>query len=360
MTLLDSSTLPLLARGAAVLGAGGGGDPQVALLVALQAVENYGPVSLVDVDDLDPDGLVMPVGMIGAPTVQIEKCVNGDEGVHLRHHLEKLWGRPVVALMCAEIGGSNGLLPVAWAAQLGLPLADADGMGRAFPEVPQVSMNIAGISPCPSVLTDERGNVLIFRTAISGHWLERMTRAVVVEFGGSGVATEYALTATQARSATVRHSVSLAIGIGRAIENAEHSAVQTLIDYLGAFPLIEGKVLDVERRTSKGFVRGSVVLQGQNHDEGRMVRVEIQNENLVAMDNGVLIASVPDLITLLDSQTADPIATERIRYGQKATAIAFACNPIWRTPVGLELVGPRAFGYDFDYVRVEDLANARS
>ena len=357
-TSLDASTLPLLARGTAVLGAGGGGDPKVGLVVALQSVEDHGAVPLLDVADLDPEGLVMPCGMIGAPTVHIEKYVNGDEGNRLREHLESLWGRPVVALMCAEIGGSNGLLPVAWAARLGLPLADADGMGRAFPLVPQLSMNIAGIPACPSVMTDERGNVIVFRS-VSGEWLERMARAAVVEFGGAGSATEYAMTADQAKRATVLHTVSLALGIGAAIESAAKDPVETLIDYLGAFRLIGGKVLDVERHTSKGFVRGSVVLQGLDLDEGRFVRLEIQNENLVALEGGKLLASVPDLITLLDSESADAVVTERIRYGQKVTAIAFPCNPLWRTPAGLELAGPRAFGYDFDYVRVEDIANAR-
>jgi len=35
--LLDASTLPALARGCAILGAGGGGDTQVGLLAGLQA-----------------------------------------------------------------------------------------------------------------------------------------------------------------------------------------------------------------------------------------------------------------------------------------------------------------------------------
>ena len=66
-------------------------------------------------------------------------------------------------------------------------------------------------------MTDERGNVEVFR-AISGHWMERLERAAAVEFGGAASSTEFALTATQAREATVRNSVSLAITIGEAIE----------------------------------------------------------------------------------------------------------------------------------------------
>jgi DUF917 family protein len=67
---------------------------------------------------------------------------------------------------------------------------------------------------------------------------------------------------------------------------------------------------------------------------------------------------VPDLITVLDSETSEAIATERIRYGQRVTVIAFPCDPIWRTDRGIAATGPRAFGYDFDYLPVEELAGA--
>ena len=73
-----------------------------------------------------------------------------------------------------------------------------------------------------------------------------------------------------------------------------------------------------------------------------------------------LLASVPDLITVLDSETADAIATESIRYGQRVTVIAFACDPVWRTERGIAVAGPRAFDYEFDYLPVEELARARA
>ena len=115
--------------------------------------------------------------------------------------------------------------------------------------------------------------------------------------------------------------------------------------------LVSGKVTDVERRTTKGFVRGSVVVEGLGDDAGRLLRLEMQNENLVALEQGKVLASVPDLITVLDSETADAIATERVRYGQRVTVIAHArAHPVWRTERGLQAAGPRAFGYDFDYV----------
>jgi DUF917 family protein len=231
-------------------------------------------------------------------------------------------------------------------------------MGRAFPEVSQVTMHLAGISPSPAVMTDERGNLIVFR-AVSGDWMERLERAAAIGFGGTASSTEYALTASQAREATVRNSVSLAISIGEAVGRSEGDPVAAMIAEVGAFRLIAGKITDVERRTTSGFAAGSVIIEGLGQDAGRLVRLELQNENLVALERGLVLASVPDLISVLDSETADAIGTERVAYGQRVTVIAFACAPIWRTERGIALTGPRAFGYDFDYSPVEELADAR-
>jgi DUF917 family protein len=294
----------------------------------------------------------MPCGGIGAPLISIEKLERGDEIDRLIAAVERIRGAPVAALMAAEIGGSNGLAPVAWAARAGLPLVDADGMGRAFPEVPQVAMEVAGIPPGPAVMTDERGNAVIFEGA-DGHWLERMERAMAVAFGGQASSADYLMTAHQARTATVRGSVTLALRIGDAVLGAEHDPVTALAETVGGHVLLEGKLVDVERRLTGGFTRGSVTIDGLGADAGRQVRLEIQNENLVALEGAAVLATVPDIITVLDTQTGRAIHTERLRYGQRVSVLAFPCDPIWRTQRGLELAGPRAFGYDLDHVPVE-------
>jgi DUF917 family protein len=354
VTQLDASNLPALARGCAILGTGGGGDPDVGLLMALQAVEEFGPVAVVDLDDLPDDGLVMPCGMVGAPTVGIEKLGNGEEGVRLRDRVEALFGKPVVALMSGEIGGSNGILPASWAVRVGLPVVDADGMGRAFPEIPMMTMEIAGIAPNPSVMTDERGNVVTF-DAVDGKWTERLERVVSAEFGGKGASAEYMLTVAEARVATVRNTITLAVRIGRVLEEAETEPLEALVAELDAAVLVRGKVVDVERRTTGGFVRGSATIEGLGDDAGRTLVLEIQNENLVALEDGELRAIVPDLISVLDVESAEAITTERLRYGQRVAVIAYPCDPVWRTLAGLQLAGPAAFGYDYPYVPVEEL-----
>ncbi|MGE5226803.1 MAG: DUF917 domain-containing protein [Planctomycetaceae bacterium] len=351
---VDQTNVRAMAVGCSILGAGGGGDTAIGVLSVLQAIEERGPVPVVDLDDLDDEALVMPCGGIGAPLIWIEKIDRGDEISRLIPVVERIHQAEVVALMSAEIGGSNGLAPVAWAARAGLPVVDADGMGRAFPEVPQVTMEVAGISANPAVMTDERGNVVIFE-GIDGAWMERMERAMAVEFGGQGYSSEYQMTVRQAKTATARGTVRLAIRLGEVVLGAEHDPVRVLAEEVSAAVLLEGKIVDVERRVTGGFVRGSVTIDGLGADGGRVLRLEIQNENLVALEEGAVLAMVPDIITVLDTQTGRAVHTERLRYGQRVSVVAFPCDPIWRTERGLQLAGPRAFGYDLDYVPVETI-----
>ena len=82
--------------------------------------------------------------------------------------------------MPIEVGGGNSLVPVI-AARRGIPLVDADAMGRAFPESQMVTFHLEGI-PCPVAMADERGNSALMHT-IDGVWEERMARALTVEMG---------------------------------------------------------------------------------------------------------------------------------------------------------------------------------
>jgi DUF917 family protein len=82
------------------------------------------------------------------------------------------------------------------------------------------------------------------------------------------------------------------------------------------------------------------------------MRVEIQNENLVAFEDGEAKVMVPDLITLIDIETGVPMTTEMLAYGQRLHVIAMPALDRWRTPEGLALAGPRAFGYDIDYAPI--------
>lgn len=107
LEVLDERDLIDLAVGCTVLAGGGGGDPRIGLLMALHAVRERGPVKLIGLDQLADDELLVSVGMIGAPTVMVEKIPNGNEGSAIRETLEARLGQPISALMPLEMAAST-------------------------------------------------------------------------------------------------------------------------------------------------------------------------------------------------------------------------------------------------------------
>lgn len=349
---LDLANLDDHARGCAILGTGGGGDTYASVLAARAALEDSGPVEVIALESMPDDALILPVAGWGAPTVGIEKLASGDEGATLVRMAERWFGRKVDALMIGEIGGGNGVDPVGWAARLGLPIVDADGMGRAFPEGDMATMHVAGVDAAPAFFADERGNG-VAATPLDAIWLERIARALVVAFGGSVAGADHVMDAATARGATVLGTVTLAGRIGAALAA---DGIEGVLRVTSGARLVAGTVVDVERRTTGGFARGTVTVEGTGEDAGRRITVHVQNENLFASEGDAPLAMVPDLITICDEGSGDAIPTERVRYGQRVVVIGIASAPIWRTDAGLRVAGPERFGFSRRYRPLEELA----
>lgn len=356
MRTLDAEAIEDLAVGAAVLGGGGGGDPYLSKLIAQEAVRAHGPVGLVGADEVADGALVLPLGMIGAPTVVMERIFAADTFPRALRRLEERLGRRADAVMPLEIGGFNALVPFAAAARLGLPVVDADSMGRALPEIQMTSFTLRGLPACPLVLADDQGNSLVIEAADNA-WAERLVRAGVVELGGVAAAALYPLSGRQLREAALLGTVSLGLGMGQALRAArthEQSRIETVRAALGGTIIFEGRVVDVQRQPALGFARGEARIEGSGPFQRVALQLFFQNEYLVARSGATVYATTPDLIALFDARTGAPIAVEQLRYGFQVTVIAAPASAIWRSPAGLGLVGPRAFGYPLDYLPIEE------
>lgn len=341
-----------IATGGAVLGTGGGGDPYVGKLMAQQAIRKHGPVDLVDIADLPDDALIVPACMMGAPTVMTEKLPQGEELITAFHALEKLMGRRIDAVLCGEAGGVNSTIPFVVAAAAGLPLVDGDGMGRAFPELQMVTFTLHGVSATPMVLCDDKGNSLVLDT-VSNAWTERLARAATIEMGGSALLTFYPMSGAVAKKAVVRGTLSLCARIGETLRaaQADHvDPVAALSTLLGAEVVFHGRIQDIERRTIGGFARGKAIFGGVDRWNDQQLELEFQNEFLIARRDGAVMATTPDMISVLEADSGAPVTADSLRYGQRLVTLTWPCNPMWRTPEGIALVGPRYFKYDHDYV----------
>jgi uncharacterized protein len=164
-----------------------------------------------------------------------------------------------------------------------------------------------------------------------------------------------------ARRVSVPGTMSLAIGIGRTIRAATEShrdPVEDLITFFSgthyetARVLASGKIVDVSRREQNGWSVGVVTIEPFD-PERKPVRIQIQNENLVAEEDGRVLAIVPDLICILEADTAEPITTERLRYGQRVNVLGVKVPPIMRTPEALAVFGPAAFGLAHEYAPLD-------
>ena len=142
------------------------------------------------------------------------------------------------------------------------------------------------------------------------------------------------------------------IGIGHRVREAQRShedPVAAIIEEGRGKLLFRGKVVDVARRTTEGYLRGRAAIEGLDEDRGSRLEIAFQNEWVVAWWDGAPIAMSPDLICVLDTVSGEAFGTETIGYGRRVSVIALPAPPVFLTPKGLDHVGPRAFGYDLDF-----------
>ncbi|WP_336501747.1 DUF917 domain-containing protein [Microbacterium paraoxydans] len=360
---LTAADLPDLARGATLLGTGGGGDPYIGKML-VERVLGDGTITILDPEDLADDLFVIPTAQMGAPTVMVEKIPAGTEPTLALRTLEDHLGRRADATMPIECGGINSMIPLIVAAETGLPVVDADGMGRAFPELSMETFAVYGVHGSPLALAGERGERVVIDTGDDDRQMEWLARGITIRLGGVGHIAEYAMSGADVRRTAVPRTISMALALGRAIRLAreEHrspfEAIATTLSttlYPHMRELCVGKVVDVERRTTDGFAKGRAVIAPLGAEDDTF-EIAFQNENLTARRGGQLVAIVPDLICVVDHETAEPITTEGLRYGQRVRVLGISTPAMMRTPEALAAFGPSAFGLSEEFAPVEGMA----
>jgi DUF917 family protein len=342
-----------IAIGAGILGTGGGGNPYLGEIWMKRLLAQGYSATVIDLAELADDALVSEVGGMGAPTVGIEKLPRGDEPRWAIEALEAYTGKYIDAILCAEIGGSNSIAPLVAGALTGKPVLDADAMGRAFPELQMSTHFIAGVSCTPAALVDEKGNRIVFGHITDPFALERFARDLCIAMGCRAELAMPVMSGKQAKQTSVRRTMTLAKQVGDAVRRArqnKESMIDTVLAVTGGSELFAGKLVDVQRRTTGGFARGELVMEGLGRYRREWLHIAFQNENLVAwrgdrQTRGTAVACVPDLICILETETGEPITTEQLRYGLRVTVLGIPCSDKLRTPQALQVVGPAAFGY---------------
>ncbi|HEY1432052.1 MAG TPA: DUF917 domain-containing protein [Stellaceae bacterium] len=341
-----------LAVGAWILGTGGGGSPYLGLLNMRRLYAEGHRVSLMSPLDLADEDWVAVVSNMGAPLIGQERLADSRNIARAVEIQEGLLGAKFRAVMALEIGGGNGIQPLMAAAHLAVPVVDADTMGRAYPEAQMTSVAVGGLRPYPCVLYDPRGIEAVVTKVPSWKWMERVSRKICVELGSIASTCKAPRTGREVKDWGIHFTVSKAVAIGRRVREAQRrhdDPVAAILDEGKGKLLFCGKVIDVARRTTEGFLRGRAVIEGLDEDRGSRLEIAFQNEWAVAWRDAAPIAMSPDLICVLDTVSGEAFGTETIGYGRRVSVIALPAPPVFMTANGLEHVGPRAFGYDLDF-----------
>lgn len=344
---IGEKELDALAIGANILGSGGGGDPAFDMLIAKECIQKWGPVPLLSIEEVEDHVWVAPIGYMGAPLVCLEKIPSGNEFPLILKQLEQC-NRPISALVPFEIGGSNAFAPFCVAGKLGLPVLDADTLGRAFPETNMSSCELGGISPSPAIIVDNQDQYAIVH-AQDGKSMERKLRALTTAMGASAAVSTYSMQGKQAKQHLIKGTISLAIEMGvsflEAIEKG-NLVIPDLLKRWGGKWILEGTIVDVIANLQGSFLKGEMVIEKGGHQW----TIHYQNEFLaIEGPDKDYCVTTPDIIVIFDSDSGLPIPVERLAFGLQVCVCALPAPAIWQTQAGLDYVGPRAFGFPCDY-----------
>src|SRR5437763_2549646 len=158
MRELSKEDIEALAVGAWILGTGGGGSPYHGLLNMRRLYAQGMRVSLMNPEELEDHDDVAVVSNMGAPLVTQERLTDSRMIARAVEVMQEHLGRGFRGVMGIEIGGGNSIQPLMAAAHLGIPVVDADAMGRAYPEAQMTSFAVGILAPAPLASVDPRGD----------------------------------------------------------------------------------------------------------------------------------------------------------------------------------------------------------
>jgi hypothetical protein len=328
--------------------------------------------TMISVDDMPSDWTTVTVAGVGGggaweyvrdriaqqklPTVQ-----NGS--LLATQALSKYLGKKFNAVIRIEAVQAASALMLA--NELGVPVVDACLSGRARPEIEQQIPWINGIPSTPAALTTRWGDSIILEKAVDDYRAEDLGRAIAVASGGNASMAMNPMSAADVKRGVIKGALSQAIMFGKTAREAVAQGkdpVAALVKASNGYKLFQGTVTKADMKGDRGFTWWDVEISGTDKYAGHVYKVYVKNENIVAWLDGVPDAMSPDTIQNLDPKTGDAHnggALGGYKMGAEVAIIGYETSPMWRTPKGIEVFGPRHFGFDFDYVPIEQLVKQR-
>ena len=249
----------------------------------------------------------------------------------------------------------------------GIPVVDACLAGRAKPEVEESLTYLNGLSATPAALVTRWGDTILVDQAMDDYRYEDIARAIAVGSGGGVSQARSALSATDLKRISIHGALTEAMLFGRTTREAVAQGkdpIDALLKISDGHKMFEGVVSSADQKGDRGFTWWDVQIQGTGVYKGHTYKVFVKNENMVSWLDGKPDVMSPDLIYNLDPKTGQALRSSGLGsypLGAEVVIVARpAPSPAWRSAKGIETIGPRHFGYDFDYEPLEKILKSRA
>ncbi|MEM3190927.1 MAG: DUF917 domain-containing protein [Candidatus Micrarchaeia archaeon] len=356
-------------RGVTILGTGGGGDPKKGMALLFKDLENNKRLIWKDLDEIDAEWSACPflMGSIAPETEEIvkkkialgfNKKVVENPLVNAIEELEKYLNKKAEVIVPVELGGGNTPGPLDVATKMNKILVDGDYSGRAIPEIVQIAPNIFDKKVTPITAVDEYGDVTIIKDAINNAVAERIGK--LISEGAYGLAGEAGifLEVKELKKVLIRDTLTKSFNLGSAVRKARENnknPIDAIINELNGYLLFEGILVEKKWEDKEGYMWGSHSFKGIEKFKDQKFKIWFKNENHISWLNDEPFVTSPDLIMVVRRKDGEPITNTLLREGEEVSVIGKKATDIFRSPKGLEVLGPKHFGFDYEYVPVEKL-----
>lgn len=333
---LDHDSLKAMIYGATFYGAGGGGSISGGLAL-LNELDNSVKIKLCQVSDMEPGTWSTMVAGLGSPIAMKDLnfgplAVSAVEGmISIAKSLEN---RNVSYIYSGEQGGFNTMVAAYVAANLGLPLLDLDGNGRAVPELNTGLNPIYDIPLPPLILSNQAGDITVGlpKDIHDNAACETLARTVSTAYGGVGFSA-WMMNQDMHTSVSVLKQISQSIEVGKIFLYNKpkdwHDLVAQLEDAgVKVRVFAEGKITNIEVKVENGFDYGKTEITANENEQ--KFYVDFQNENMIIWgpQNEALLV-VPELIIMVNLDTMEPLSNADTAVGQHVLLLGVHAPDQW-------------------------------
>lgn len=351
--------------GCTILSTGGGGDLNKGLKQVEEDFQNGLEYKLVSLEEVDESALfACPYfcGSIGSTREQDRydtyPKIDKPETVVAVEALERFFGEKLGGIVSIEYGGLNTGVALSTAARLNRCVVDGDAAGRAVPDLQFSTFYVYEKPIYPLAVANSIGDVAVFERVVDDFRAEDLVRALSLVSGRMIGMADHPCRGRELKKSIIPDALSYAEKVGkaqrRALENGKNP-VDAIVATAGGYLLFNGVVReDTAWKNEGGFTIGTIEIEGTGRDEGKSCRIWFKNENIICWRDREVLATVPDLICVVQAKTGYPITNPFCKKGMKVFVLGFKAPEVWRTARGLAILNPGFFGFDVEYVPIEE------